>query len=184
MGKRIFPAIVGGVLAFGMVMGTQGALGQAAEHCPNHQEAEDDGRKFSGPVGGGTFEGVVFNINGPTVTLTNTNNDPVTVEWCAKGGTNFSGGSMTSGVLSTDLGAAGSGDESDSVTFDQNVSYVVVYSVEEGGGNGGEPPGNGNGGGGGSGGGGNGDGGGGGGGGGEGAAPAEVIEEEQPTVTG
>ncbi len=178
MGKRIFPVVIAGVLALGMVMGMQTALGQQPPdlHCPDHET----NTKISGNPATQTVDGVQVTIAGDDVTFTNTNPNSVVVTWCAKGGQNFDDGDQTSGVRTTTLSVG----QTRSFDFDQDVSYVVIYSVVEGGGNGGGPPGNGNGGNGGGGGGGGGDGDGdGGGGGGEGAAPAGVIEE-QPTVTG
>ncbi|HEX2089995.1 MAG TPA: hypothetical protein VHI54_08755 [Actinomycetota bacterium] len=162
------PWVISGVVAIGLLTGFQHAVAQPEGlHCPS------GGQKFSSS---GSVGGVNFQASGNTLTMTNTTSGTVTVTWCAKGGSKFWNGGYTSGVRSTSIPAG----QSRSASFNQGVSYFVVYGADgEGGnppppppppnGNGGNPPDNG-----------------GGGGGGPGsplAPPAEALEGE-PAVTG
>ncbi len=120
---RNSPVLVG-LVALALIVGVQSA-GAQAEHCPG------GGQKNPGSIGG-----VSFSRSGSTLTMTNNTSGTVTVTWCAKGGEKFSNGSHISGVRSTTIPAG----QSRSASFNQDVSYFVIYDVEGSNGNGGQPP--------------------------------------------
>lgn len=98
-------------------------------HCPGKDSGAPDGA-INEPSGEVTVDGVTATWGGDpgSVEFENTNEQPATVTWCAKGGTDFADdGSMNLGEQTTTLAP---GEEWESDDFGTEISYFVVYDVE------------------------------------------------------
>lgn len=121
-------SLVAGLLLLGLVLGLQSAVAQETDQCPS------GGQEF---FPSGAVDGVSFQASASSLTMTNTTtSEMATVSWCAEGSGNLSNGSNISGVMSTDI----PGGESQSSTFDGDITRFVVYGVEHREGGGHRPP--------------------------------------------
>ena len=99
----------------------------AAEQCENHTSDDIALPKVESANGDEEVNDVDFSWSGDpgVLTVTNNNDTTATISWCAKGGANFSDGSMITGEQTTVLAAG----ESVEVTFGTEISYFLVYSI-------------------------------------------------------
>lgn len=130
-------SLAAGLVVLGLVLGLQSAVAGQVDQCPS------GGQEF---FPSGSVDGVSFQASGSSLMMTNTTtSEMATVSWCAEGNGNLSNGSNTSGVITTGI----PGGQSQSSSFDEDITRFFVYSVEHRDSGGPRPPpGNGNGGGG------------------------------------
>jgi hypothetical protein len=117
-------AVVAGLAILLLALTPLTSFAQAVDHCPDHDGHPDKVEDDTGSVSEG---GVTVSWTGDpgVVTITNTSAQTVTVVFCAKGGTGFSGGDQTSGQRTVTLDPDGT----ESFTFGTEISYLIVYDI-------------------------------------------------------
>jgi LPXTG-motif cell wall-anchored protein len=97
-----------------------------AQHCPDHQSST----KVETSSGSHTMGDVTLTWGSRSVTITNDGAEAVVVDWCAKGGNGFAGGSgQTSQSIGRQSTTVEPGGTVTSGPFGTGISYLVVYGA-------------------------------------------------------